>query len=511
MMRLIVKYNIPIILLSLVLGIAYLSYYNYKTQQNLLLIQMKNNSLNVISSVSAAVERFDDIKSTMSLDKLLNDVSLGLEIFEFRYMRPDGTIRNSMFKNEIGKIRDTKSFVKTMQGDQKMKEFFFEVRDYVDVMAIYYPIYENNDLIGIIDLSVDVSEYKVLNGSEQNFSVLRRKVDIFNLLKSIEGSISNSLAVYRETNMHNFLLSYVNSTRNIMQISLVDSNKSVYISSDKNMVGKKIDIDDFSPPSLINVDGHLTYRTIVQNDIYKNDEGLKLMFLIDASTYGNHEKQLLQTAVVTSVIALFFALFTSISIYYATVERSRKEKERLELLVRERTHEIELLSKTDSLTGLWNRRYLEEMLELEFERARRSNFDFSIMVIDLDYFKRINDSYGHMAGDEVLREISSRISKSIRKTDFVARYGGEEIVVILPQTNIKIAQEIANKILKVVSEKAVEFESLSIDITTSIGISSLRDEHNGHQMIFAEADEALYSAKENGRNRMEVFNVSTQD
>lgn len=503
------KYNVPIMLIALVMGIAYLSYYNYKTQQNLLLVQMKNNSLNIINSVTAAVERFDDIKSTMSLNKLINDVSLGLEIFEFRYLEPDGTIRNSMFKDEIGKIRDSRSFKQTMLGDLQMKEFFFEVRDYVDVMTIYYPIYANNDLIGIIDLAVDVSEYKVLNSDKQNFSVLRRQVDIMNLLKSIEGSIRNSVAVYQESDMHDFLRSYVSSTKNILQISLIDEQKKVYISSDKTMIGRELRQEELTPPKLVEMNGHLIYRTVIDNGIYKNNVDMKLMFLIDASTYSNHEKQLLKTAIITSVAALIFALITSITIYYTTVERSRKEKERLEHLVKERTYEIEMLSKTDGLTGLWNRRYLEEMLEMEFKRARRDNHDLSIMVIDLDFFKKINDSYGHMAGDEVLRDISARISGAIRKTDFVGRYGGEEIVVILPSQNISKAKEVAGKVLTTISKQPVVFESNDITVTASIGVSSLRKEHHDYLMVFAEADEALYKAKEDGRNRVELFAAKT--
>ena len=129
----------------------------------------------------------------------------------------------------------------------------------------------------------------------------------------------------------------------------------------------------------------------------------------------------------------------------------------------------------------------------------------SIMMIDLDHFKRINDTYGHMAGDEVLRQISARIKECQRETDFIGRYGGEEIVVILPETDIETSTQVADTILKAIAAEPVEFESNSIVVTTSIGLSSLRKEHTEYPMIFAEADEALYTAKENGRNRVEVF------
>ncbi len=497
-------YNIPIILLSLVIGIAYLSYYNYNSQKRLLLLQMEHNSQSIVSSVSAAIKRFDEIRSTVNLQKLMNDVSLELEIFEFRYLEPDAIIKNSMFTNEIGKMHKSKSFIETMQGDRNLKEFFFETRDYVDVMAIYYPIYKDDKLIGIIDLSVDISEYGVIENAYDSFSVLRRQVDILNLLKSIEGSISNSLTISKKTDMHDFLSTYVKSTDSIIQISLIDTKKKIFISSDKNITGKQLTTKDLMPPSLININGRLMYRTITDSQL---QEDVQLMLLLDASTYADHESQLLRTGLITTITALFFALFTSGTIYYSAMERSRQEKERLEHLVKERTKEIEELSKTDSLTGLWNRHCLEEALDMEFKRARRHEHDLTLLIVDLDHFKYVNDTYGHMAGDEVLREISQRISSCLRETDFLGRYGGEELVIILPLTSLSKASKVAGTILHTVSAKPVLFESKTIKVTTSIGMNSLRDSHSSISEVFAEADKALYNAKELGRNRVEVFNA----
>jgi diguanylate cyclase (GGDEF)-like protein len=466
---------------------------------------MQNNSLNIASSVSAAIERFDDIKSTMNLQKLVNDISFGLEIFEFRYLEPDGSIRNSMFKEEIGEILSSKNFIETMQGDRQLGTFFFEVRDFVDVMSIYYPIYLHNQLVGIIDLSVDISEYTLKKGLKDNFSILRRQVDIQNLLTSINGSITNSLAILTKTNINDFLHAYVNSTKNIKQISIMDEKQNVYISSDKNLIGKVLDHNNFQTSGMTMLNGKLTYIAITDSHITKESSRMKLTLLIDASTYLSHENKLFNTAMITSIIALLFAMLTSRLLYFSAIEQSRTEKERLEHLVKVRTQEIELLSKTDPLTGLWNRRHLEETLEAEFKRAKRYSKELSIMIIDLDHFKYINDTYGHMAGDEVLRQISSRIKNSQRETDFVGRYGGEEIVVILPETNLKTSIKVADDIREIIAKEPVLFESFVINVTTSVGVSALRSEHENYSMIFAEADEALYNAKKLGRNRVEVF------
>lgn len=508
-MSFIKKHAIAIILISLVIGIAYLSYYNYKVQKSLLLQRMQENSLNIASSVSSAMDRFEDIKSTMSLEKLVDDISFKLEIFEFRYIDPDGSIRNSMFKEEIGKTLTSKRFIETMQGDKRLNTFFFEIRDYVEVMSIYYPIYTSNQLIGIIDLSVDISEYDLKEGVKNNPALLHRQVDIQNLLKSISASVTNSLAILMKTNINDFLQAYVASTKTITQISVIDEEKNIYISSDISLIGKNLKNNYNKDSGITMVNSKPTYVTLVNSNLHNKNEKTNLRLLIDASTYVKHENQLLNTAIITSFIALFSALLTSGLIYFTAIEQSRKEKERLEHLVEIRTKEIEVLSKTDSLTNLWNRRYLEENLALEFKRAKRYKHDLSVMIIDLDHFKNINDTYGHLAGDEVLRQISSRIKESQRETDFIGRYGGEEIVVILPETNLEASIKIANLILKVISAKPVEFESNSIVVTTSIGVSSIKEEHSEYSMIFAEADEALYSAKELGRNRVEVFEIKS--
>ena len=508
-MLLLIKRNaIPIILISLVLGIAYLSYYNYKVQKSLLLQRMQENSLNIASSVSAAMERFEDIKSTMNLEKLVNDISFQLEIFEFRYLEPDGTIRNSMFKEEIGKILSSKTFVETMQGDRRLNTFFFEIRDYVEVMSIYYPIYTNNDLVGIVDLCVDVSEYNIKKGIKEDPELLHRQVDLRNLLKSISGSVTNSLAIQMKTNINEFLRAYVKSTKTITQISVLDEEQNIYISSDASLIGKNLNSSYNKASGIAMVNSKPTYITVLDSHL-RSKEKTNLMLSIDATTYVNHESQLLNTAIIISLIALFFALLTSGLIYFTAIEQSRKEKERLEHLVEIRTKEIELLSKTDSLTSLWNRRYLEENLASEFKRAKRYKHELSIMIIDLDHFKNINDTYGHLAGDEVLRQISARIKESQRETDFIGRYGGEEIVVILPDTTLEMSSVVANTIREIIAEKPVEFEGTSIPVTTSIGISSLRENHSEYPLIFAEADEALYNAKQLGRNRVEVFKAKS--
>jgi diguanylate cyclase (GGDEF)-like protein len=168
---------------------------------------------------------------------------------------------------------------------------------------------------------------------------------------------------------------------------------------------------------------------------------------------------------------------------------------------------LEKESITDSLTGLYNRRYLDRRLEEEFARAKRYTLPLSILMIDIDHFKRINDNYGHQAGDLVLGYIGKLILNIIRNSDIAARYGGEELLVIAPNTPSSSAVELAERL-----RKHIEFHELvltsepikqqKIQITVSIGVSIGRPIIKDVQELILEADEALYRAKREGRNRV---------
>ncbi len=162
------------------------------------------------------------------------------------------------------------------------------------------------------------------------------------------------------------------------------------------------------------------------------------------------------------------------------------------------------LSITDALTNLYNRRYFETTFKREFARAKRYNSDLSLAVIDIDFFKQINDTYGHLCGDYVLRELSWIMVDNFRQTDMVFRYGGEEFVILLTETPFDTASIPVERLRKAVESTRFKFKGTELNVTISAGISSSKDVNDISEM-FENADKALYMAKEEGRNRVKTF------
>jgi two-component system cell cycle response regulator len=166
--------------------------------------------------------------------------------------------------------------------------------------------------------------------------------------------------------------------------------------------------------------------------------------------------------------------------------------------LRSREHVLLNKAQTDSLTGLMNRAYLSEMLQQTLKTATRHE-RISAMMLDIDFFKTINDSYGHQTGDDVLVEVGRRMQRAVRDRDDVARYGGEEFFILLRNIDFARARVIAERLRRLISDHPFHIQGLQIDVTLSIGLTYLRREDSAESFI-ARADKALYDAKHQGRN-----------
>jgi diguanylate cyclase (GGDEF)-like protein len=162
---------------------------------------------------------------------------------------------------------------------------------------------------------------------------------------------------------------------------------------------------------------------------------------------------------------------------------------------------FEVLSQTDPLTGCLNRRALLEALQSEIERARRYGLALSVLMIDLDRFKRVNDTRGHLTGDDVLQQVSGLLRKEMRAVDVVARYGGEEFVVLLPETALPGATSFAERVRESVAGHEFADEADPLSLTVSVGVATITGEEEGNpEELLARSDAALYRAKRDGRN-----------
>ncbi|HBX69452.1 MAG TPA: hypothetical protein DEH25_08730 [Chloroflexi bacterium] len=195
----------------------------------------------------------------------------------------------------------------------------------------------------------------------------------------------------------------------------------------------------------------------------------------------------------------------------ARVEQRTAELAQINMLLREEIEErkrvekqLQHLATTDPLTGVYNRRHFFELAEQEFDRSHRYGRQISIILCDVDFFKETNDTYGHIAGDQMLQAISERFLGNLRQLDIFGRYGGDEFVILLPETDLDQAKMAAERLLKAVTKLPVETSRGAIPIQLSMGVASLTNSDDIEKLLI-KTDQALYTAKEAGRNQVNVF------
>lgn len=179
-------------------------------------------------------------------------------------------------------------------------------------------------------------------------------------------------------------------------------------------------------------------------------------------------------------------------------------------LLKEALEAISEISNRDGLTGIYNRRYLENRLSSEFDRTRRYGGTFSMVLFDLDYFKKVNDTYGHLAGDKVLVEIAARVKDHLRSSDVLGRYGGEEFILILPETTLEGARLFADRLREIIELEPVIYENTTIPVTVSMGVTEYQAAMSSYTNMTHQSDLALYASKAAGRNCVTCYEPSLE-
>lgn len=183
---------------------------------------------------------------------------------------------------------------------------------------------------------------------------------------------------------------------------------------------------------------------------------------------------------------------------FAAIVRDISENKKTE-------EELLRLAATDPLTGAFNRREFTSLAERDALRAQRYNRPLAILIFDLDHFKRLNDTYGHAAGDKALQRFTTLCCNALRTVDIFGRWGGEEFVALLPETDADGAAVIAERLRKIVADNSFEFGGHKISFTVSIGVAQYRDTETSIEGPLARADQAIYDAKKAGRNRIAIY------
>jgi diguanylate cyclase (GGDEF)-like protein len=190
------------------------------------------------------------------------------------------------------------------------------------------------------------------------------------------------------------------------------------------------------------------------------------------------------------------------------LKQAKEKAEKFAHELKDANEKLREMAFRDGLTGLYNHRYFQDLMDNELSRSQRYKKPFSLMILDLDHFKKINDEYGHPVGDIVLKDVSKAIENTIRDSDFAARYGGEEFAVVLPETELRGAAILAERLRKAIEQLEIDTNGCRVDVTVSVGVTCYHPSTAKIEKseIFTQADNALYKSKNKGRNMISIHN-----
>jgi diguanylate cyclase (GGDEF)-like protein len=284
------------------------------------------------------------------------------------------------------------------------------------------------------------------------------------------------------------------------------SLRDVLYASSSGDLSKKIRLNGYTGGALKSLQANLRHLTWQTKMVAAGDFSQRVDFMGEfADAFNAMVVQLDQT------LTELLAKKTELSGINAELLREIGERKRIEAALRRSREDLKRLAITDSLTGLYNRGYFNRVAAGEIERALRYSHPLSIMMFDIDHFKRINDTYGHSSGDRVLKMIAATTSGIFRVSDVLARYGGEEFVALLYETSAPKAVEVAERLRQAIERSVVQSDRKPIRVTASFGVSDRFGRTDAQPVteilseFIASADQAMYASKNAGRNRVTLF------
>jgi len=345
--------------------------------------------------------------------------------------------------------------------------------------------------------------------------ILGSDMKMVNALKSQRGEPSPEPSPFNITNVEQVLLNALNESERrfrfftdsapvMVWISDTRQNRTFFNKSWSEFAGEAIDLYQDQWCELIHPDDREHYLLFLANlTATTSSTECEYRILRNDGEYRYLLERVMPRFENDNTFIGYISSATDISIQKQSEQTLSQINEKLEGEVRQRTQEIEALLRTDHLTQVGNRRFIMERLDEELKRCDRYGNSLSLLFVDIDYFKNINDTYGHDIGDQVLRKIASELQEEARDIDALGRFGGEEFLVILPETSLQGATFIAERMRARI--KATKFEGMdkSLSISISVGVAE-RSADEAAEDLIKRADEALYQAKSEGRNRVQM-------
>ncbi|SFV49880.1 hypothetical protein MNB_SM-7-1471 [hydrothermal vent metagenome] len=365
----------------------------------------------------------------------------------------------------------------TISKEKNILEAFDEIKSsdflcVIDEKGEFYGLITHSDITASMDPNILMESYQL-----EEFLTIGKKVET-----AFEDAIT--IDVFRDMSRY----SYDN-------VIIVDKNrKPIGILTTKNIISLiKLDKDLSRPIKeyMITPVETISYKSTIKETLtYIQTKHFKRAVIVD------EKERFVGVISQSELIALTYSNWVSF------MHQHQEELYEINTLLHHKTKEYEKLAKTDALTGLYNRYKFSELFLHEYNLMLQKESKISLLMLDIDHFKKINDTYGHEIGDRVLVEISNTILQTLRNSDTVARWGGEEFVILLPNADIEVAKKVANNIRTAIEKREI---SIAKRVTVSIGVTEVK-KGDTLEKALNRADSALYDAKKSGRNCVKISN-----
>jgi diguanylate cyclase (GGDEF)-like protein len=422
----------------------------------------------------------------------------------------------------------TKSLFKALNRDYNITHFYFTKPDRVNFLRVHAP-----ERFG--DIIDRVTTLRAEQNDALSYGVELGPLGTFTLrvVSPWHDKQTGRLIGYIELGME--IHHVINRLRDVFGYDIVVMVHKKYLNREKweegmHVLGRTTNWDRF-PKVVTSVDNprkipgilnerfkrgeHGPWNEVV--DIENNGSSYWLLTMLIKDARGREVAELILLADVSFEmdVAERTALVVGVTVFLlggALIAFFSAQANRVSRRIEQDEEILEQLATQDSLTGLYTRRMFHEYLDSELARSKRFNHPMSLLLIDIDNFKQVNDTYGHPTGDLVLRKLSGRLRRESRGIDYVCRYGGEEIAIILPETSVQNAQHIAERMRLTVSSLPFDIDDTnSQPITISIGVASYPLHGDTDTFLISAADSALYDAKEQGRNRVYTYSPNEKN